>query len=98
MRYNDAKIIKTETRERRIGSVIITSAPSSSSDLIIQITSADRIDILAAKLYGDQTLWYIIAAANNIGKGTLIVPSGTILRIPSKNLTMDFINKLNKQR
>lgn len=97
-RYNNANITKNNTGKRKIGTWIISAAPSSSDDLVIQITSTDRLDILAAKLYGDQRLWYIIAAANGLGKGTLLVPADTILRIPSKNLATSFINLLNTQR
>lgn len=98
MRYNNANIIKNETGKRRIGSIIVSTPTASADDLVIQVTAADRLDILAAKLYGDQKLWYIIAAANALGKGTLTVPANTILRIPSKNLTTSFINQLNATR
>jgi nucleoid-associated protein YgaU len=68
------------------------------SDLYIQVTSADRLDILASKLYGDQSLWYIIAAANGLGKGSLVVPPNTVLRIPSTEQTISFINSINTRR
>jgi nucleoid-associated protein YgaU len=43
----------------------------------------DRLDIIAGKAYGNATLWWVIAAASNIGWG-LQVPPGTRLRIPSR--------------
>lgn len=97
-RYNNANISKNNIGKQKIGTWIVSAAPASTDDLVIQVTSADRLDILANKLYGDQRLWYIIAAANGLGKGTLVVPADTILRIPAKNLTMSFINLLNTQR
>jgi nucleoid-associated protein YgaU len=42
----------------------------------------DRLDILAGIYYGNGSLWWVIAAASNIGWG-LQVPPGTLLRIPS---------------
>lgn len=42
----------------------------------------DRLDILAGIYYNDGSLWWIIAAASDIGWG-LQVPPGTLLRIPS---------------
>lgn len=42
----------------------------------------DRLDILAKEYYGDETLWFVIAKSNNLGKGTLDVPAGIILKIP----------------
>ena len=37
---------------------------------------------MAANVYGDSSLWWIIAAASNIGWG-LQVPPGTVLKIPT---------------
>ena len=40
-----------------------------------------RLDILAGIEYGDSSLWWVIAAASNIGWG-LQVPPGTLIRVP----------------
>ena len=53
-------------------------------DQYIQVTQTDRLDIIAQKYYGDKSLWYVIANANNVGKGTICIHKGTILRIPSR--------------
>lgn len=42
-----------------------------------------RLDHLAGYHYGDPTLWWVIAAASNIGWG-LQVPPGTLVRIPDQ--------------
>lgn len=42
----------------------------------------DRLDILAGKVYGDSRLWWIIAAASNIGFASQ-VPPGIALKIPN---------------
>lgn len=44
----------------------------------------ERLDIIAAQVYGDATLWWVIAAASGIGWG-MQVPPGTNLVIPSLN-------------
>jgi hypothetical protein len=85
-------------RKRKIGTYIISIPDADSTELYIQVTSSDRLDILASKLYGDQRLWYIIAAANGLGKGSLVVQSDTILRIPNRQLAEQNINKLNSER
>lgn len=41
----------------------------------------ERLDQLAARYYGDPSLWRVIAAANNIADPSAI-PAGTLLRIP----------------
>lgn len=51
-------------------------------DNIVLAQPGDRLDLLAKEYYGDETFWFVIAVSNNLGKGTLYVPPGTILRIP----------------
>lgn len=43
---------------------------------------SERLDIIAGQRYGDGRLWWIIAAASNIGWG-LQVPPGTLIRVPN---------------
>lgn len=56
--------------------------PKRISDIYVIATEADRIDILAQKYYNNPSLWWIIAQANSIGKGTLRLEAGRQLRIP----------------
>ena len=42
----------------------------------------DRLDIIAHREYGDARLWWIIAAASDIG-WWMQLPPGTFLRIPT---------------
>jgi hypothetical protein len=43
-------------------------------------------------------LWWVIAAANGLGKGTLIVPANTNLRIPAKTQFLDQVIQTNRTR
>ena len=52
------------------------------SDIYIRTRQDERLDLLANEYYGDVTLWWVIASANNIGKAGLVVPSGIQIRIP----------------
>lgn len=54
------------------------------------LQEGERLDIIAGHLYGDGRLWWIIAAASNIG-WMLQVPPGTLLNIP---LSLDQISRL----
>ena len=45
------------------------------------LQESQRLDVLAGIEYGDSKLWWVIAAASNIG-WSLQVPPGTLLRIP----------------
>ena len=50
-------------------------------DLHIISTEGDRLDNLAFQFYGDQSLWWYIAKANNLT--AMNVPAGKSLRIPA---------------
>ena len=67
------------------------------SDIIVISNDGDYLDSLAYMYYGDPTLWWIIALANNLGKGRLSVPSGLQLRVPvnTTQILSDF-NNLNR--
>lgn len=43
-------------------------------------TGFDRLDVLAGKSYGDSTLWWLLAAASDIGWG-LQVPPNTVINL-----------------
>lgn len=46
-----------------------------------ELRAGDRLDVVAGREYGNASLWWVIAAASDIGWG-LQVPPGTYLRIP----------------
>tara|TARA_R100001015_G_C4631964_1_gene194943 strand:- start:1152 stop:1460 length:309 start_codon:yes stop_codon:yes gene_type:complete len=60
-------------------------------DLFIRTVAGDRLDNLASEFYQDVSLWWIIATANQLGKGSFAVPPGTKLRIPQN--TTDIIDQ-----
>ena len=47
----------------------------------LTLQESNRLDILAGMYYGDGRLWWVIAAASDIG-WALQVPIGTIIKIP----------------
>jgi hypothetical protein len=46
------------------------------------VQQGERLDSIAGRAYGDAKLWWILAAASNVG-WCLQVPPGTRLRIPT---------------
>jgi len=69
----------------------------SDSDTIVISSDADYLDSLAYKYYGDPTLYWVIALANNVGKGRLSIPPGLQLRIPANiNDILVAFNSLNQ--
>lgn len=54
------------------------------------LDEAERFDILAGQIYGDSSLWWIIAAASDVGWG-LQAPPGTRIKIPKLADVQKFI-------
>jgi hypothetical protein len=98
MRYATTKQIKTSTGKRRLESTIFPAVAPSSNDTYIQIVTPERLDRLAVTFYDDVSAWWIIAAANNIPKGTFIVPANVVLRMPPKPNVIELIRNVNASR
>lgn len=97
-RYATTSVIKTESEKRRYATTLLPNMPQSANDTYIRTTSVERLDKLAQSFYGDISLWWVIAAANGIGKGTIIVPENTQLRIPARTDVINLINQKNSIR
>jgi nucleoid-associated protein YgaU len=66
---------------RRLSSVMYPDFKTSEDTKILS-QEGDRLDLLAKEFYGDESLWFVIAKANDLGKGSLNVPAGKVIRIP----------------
>lgn len=97
-RYTYTETIKDQNSRRRKSTLIIPVPEISANDVYILTTSLERLDLLAHKFYGDGHLWYVIAAANGLAKGSLMVPRNTRLRIPDADTIQQQIQTLNKTR
>jgi len=84
-RYDSTQII-----DDKYASTIYQDIPVVLGDLYIESKFGDRLDLLAAKYFKDARLWYLIAIANNIGKGTLNIEPGIRLRIPNTNSVTNY--------
>jgi nucleoid-associated protein YgaU len=88
-RYSNIKQGARWDGKRILTTVLYPEIPTSESDIFIISKSTDYLDTLAFQYYGDPTLWWIIALANdNMGKGRLSVPIGIQLRIPMNTSTI----------
>jgi len=64
----------------------------SQNDIYIISKETDRLDFLSLKYYKDKTLWWIIAQANNLGKGSLSIPTGIQITIPNPSNIDQILN------
>lgn len=70
--------------------------PESIDDFYITVSEADYLDSLAKKYYGDESLWWIIALANNLPGYKLSIDSSKQIRIPSNiNYILNQLKNLN---
>ena len=99
-RYDNTTILKTQQDIPYIKGKYYPNIPLSESDVYVITTVGDRLDSLANSYYNDNTLWWVIAMANNnVTKGALYPEPGTQLRIPTDiNKVLDLYNQFNKAR
>jgi len=76
-RYRENKITN-----KRFDTSVLPLFPEQPTDYYIFSRDGDRLDSLAQSFYQDTSLWWVLAQANNLGKGSLAVPPGIQLRIP----------------
>ncbi len=69
--------------------------PLNENDIYVITDFGDRLDLLAYQFYQDITLYWIISAANpnSVKFGSIFIPQGTQLRIPTN--TNNIINSYN---
>tara|TARA_Y100001973_G_scaffold53460_1_gene79052 strand:- start:3421 stop:3690 length:270 start_codon:yes stop_codon:yes gene_type:complete len=78
-RYKNSRI-KVENNKSYYKTTIFDKIPKSDSDIYVITQFGDRLDLLAHQFYGDTSLWWYIARANDLN--TMIVPENIQLRIP----------------
>jgi len=81
-RYYDNRVKKTVDGRLVYAVKRFPNIPLRESDVYVATETGDRLDTLAKFFYKDQSLWWIIAAANNIHDAKFSFPDGTVLRIP----------------
>lgn len=97
MRYEKTVNIKKRWDGKRyFGTRLYPNIPVDPNDIYIVTNETDTLDNLAFKYYKNPSLWWILAQANNIGKGKMSVPSGLQLRVPyNVNVILNNYNRLN---
>jgi len=99
-RYGESKVTKDNKNKRRLTTTLLPKIERKADDIYIFARKGDRMDLLAYEYYGDPTEWIKIAKANNIGHGSIYVPTEIgQLRIPFDSSEYDEANKeTNEER
>ena len=93
-RYDKNKVKKIDDGRNVYRTKLYPNIPLKDDDIYIATQTGDRLDTIAYQFYGDQSLWWIVATANNIHDPSFSVTDGTILRLPKDYISL--INKFNK--
>jgi hypothetical protein len=93
-RYSKTPLRKNINGSKVQQSTIYPPISPQDGDTYIITTYNDSLDNIAYVFYNDPSLWWIIAEANALGKGTLKVPAGVQLFIPMNftQIESDVIN------
>jgi hypothetical protein len=82
MRYQFTSTEKRYDGKNVYRTTYYPSIPESVDDFYITVSEVDYLDALAKKYYGDESLWWIIARANNLPGYKLSIDSSKQIRIP----------------
>ena len=82
MRYKSTKFKIDRNGKRYYMPTIVPSIPLADSDIFIRPVVGERFDSLAQKFYGDSSLWWIIAKANDLASGKISIDNEKKIRIP----------------
>lgn len=82
-RYENIKTRKTISGKIGYLPTTYPSVALSNEDYYIIAREQDRMDLLANDFYGDPTLWWVIAMANDLDRDSVFPPLGFQLRIPN---------------
>ena len=99
-RYRFAKKIRDpKLKVEKYDTVMYPKVELRENDIYIISKFGDRLDTLAHKYYRDVTMWWLIAQANHLGKGSMMIEAGTKIRIPIavEEIIQEF-RLLNKKR
>lgn len=96
MRYQFTPVYKRWDGKNVYRTTYYPIIPESESDFYITANESDYLDSLAKKYYGDETLWWIIARANDLPGYKLSVTTNKQLRIPGNiSVIMNRLKELN---
>ena len=96
-RYSNIPTMLKTGKGRVYDSVLLPNIDATDLDIVVITIQGDRLDLLANKYYGDTSLWWIIAVANNINDASFYVTEGLQLRIPSNvSKILNDLEKINK--
>jgi len=65
--------------------LVLPPIPEREDDIEYTVKGGDRIDLIAYRQYGDPSLWFVIAVANDLELLPVHLNVGDTIRIPAKS-------------
>ena len=96
-RYERTPITINKKNQRVLRITRYPQIPISDEDQFIYPKDGDRLDNVAYRYYNDETLWWVIAQANGLGKGRTILNPNFQIIIPG-NVTQNISDFENLNR
>ena len=96
-RFENTSVKFNKKRQRVLKPTLYPKIPLSDEDKFVRPLDGERLDNLAFKHYKDQTLWWVIAQANGLGKGRTTLNPNFEIRIPGNiSKILDVFKTLNR--
>lgn len=97
-RYQNITQQKDSRGKRVMPTTMYPNIPFSSDDIYVRTVPGDRLDLLAYEYYKNVKYWWIIAHANNLGKGSMAILENTQVRIPANPIAIQSLfEQINKR-
>lgn len=80
---NIIKVTNTLSGKKYYSTLVPSAIPQDVFQFSVVTRAGERFDNLAYRYYNDASKWWIIAKANNLVDGSIFIPPGTKLIIPS---------------
>ena len=81
-RYKHQQVKRDADGRRKLSTIQYPKIVSKNSDMIYRTRQSDTYSGLAYRFYSDQSLWWIIAQANNIFDGSIYLDTSKQIRVP----------------
>ena len=95
-RYDNTSITLNRKNQRVLVPTLYPEIPLSDSDQFVYPKDGERLENIAFQYYGDVSLWWIIAKANDLGKGrTILNPNFQIRGLGNQAKIISDFNNLN---
>lgn len=93
------KNIKTDdTNKKYYSNTTFFNITDDPSDIYFRLTEGTRLDVVADKVYGDSSLWWLIASINNLDLSDYCISDEKIIRVPSVSRLPKILNDIKNNQ